>query len=169
MLEFYRVLWKPLSKNSSRWGLVPQTSYSWPHKLLPRHHWVSLWIPTQNSKHTAPSSSLFAFHLMRLLQNEGGEGREAGQIHFLLSWLKYLVRNGSQFTGEACIVFFTKSNYFWDLKNGAEMLGSVCLGNHDSKIKSSEDRNKSQAHYQLTLLGIYLLTLRQNEEILRSV
>lgn len=91
--------------------------------------------------------SLFAFqNVWDCCRNER---KKAKQIHFLLSWLKYPIMAAN--LKESWILFFTKFNYFWDLKNEAEMSGGVCLGYCDSKLSPQRIEN-SQVHYQLTLL-----------------
>lgn len=148
LLEFYRALWKPLSEHSSRWAR--QTYHSWPRKLLPRPRRLRC-VPLPRT------ASILRLPVLYLYPNVWDccrtRGAGAGWVHFLLSWLRYLVTNGSQFPGEACIVFFTKSNYFWDLRNGAETLGSVCLGNCDSK--SSPQRTETKARFITGLVYIF--------------
>lgn len=129
--------------------------------------WNAIRFPhmaSQDRKTFAILSSWFAFQ--NLWDCYRNERKRAKQILFL-SWLKRLIMAAN--LKESLILFFTKFNFFCNLKNEADMSGSICLGNRDSKLSLQRIEKISKFSNNWLYYILCPSIPRQIVEILRSI
>lgn len=85
---------------------------------------------------------------MRLLQ----KWSEKGKSNSFFSWFKYLIMANN--------FFFNQFNYFWDLKNEADMSGSFGLENYNSKLSLQRTEKRSK----FIINGLYLHYVLQHPD-----